>query len=220
MQKRSKETFFAPVLRPAYSTIFWRKVLCGAFLFLFFGRASQGQTTAAVDGYNLRTSGFFIGLGLRQPLKHTPYYPASLGLEFFKSFRRYHAMHAPRRVYAGVLGEPMMSFVRTNQTAIQWEGGATAGVRTLCRLSRRCTLYGTITSGPYFHTADVEQQAPGYLFSDNFNLGLFMQLGKSAELLLNTQLRYRHISNGDTRVPNNGINTIHLIVGVSRAKQR
>ncbi len=161
-----------------------------------------------------------MGIGLREPLKHTPYYPASFGLEFFKSFRRYSPTHAPRRVYAGLLGEPMMSFVRTNQPAVQFEGGATAGVRTLCRLSGRCTVYGAITSGPYFHTADVEQQAPGYLFSDNFNLGLLSHIGREVPLLLNTQFRYRHLSNGDTRVPNNGINTIHLIVGISRAKRR
>jgi hypothetical protein len=171
-------------------------------------------------GYHLRTTGAFVGLGLREPLKHTPYYLASIGLEFFKSFRRYSSSHAPRRVYAGLVGEPMMSFVRTNQPTIQWEGGATGGVRTACRLGGRCTLYGSITAGPYFHTADVEQQAPGYLFSDNFNLGLLSRLGGRAGLLLNTQLRYRHISNGDTRVPNNGINTVHFIVGLSRAKSR
>lgn len=202
-----------------------RKALFSTFLFSFSGAIAWGQArtpamAGAGAGYHLRTTGFFVGVGVREPLKHTPYYPASLGFEFFKSFRRYSPAREPRRVYAGLLGEPMMSFVRTNQPAVQWEGGATGGIRTACRLGGRCTLYATITSGPYFYTADVEQQAPGYLFSDNFNLGLLSRLGKKAGLLLNTQLRYRHISNGDTRVPNNGINTVHFMFGLSRAKSR
>ena len=170
--------------------------------------------------YHLRTSGVFAGIGIREPLRHSRYVPASIGLEFFKSFRRYSPAHAPRRIYAGLYTEPVTSLVRTTQRALQWEGGVTAGVRTMYRLNPRCLLYGTITSGPYFYTANVERQAPGFLFSDNFSLGLFTRLATPHTLLLNTALRYRHISNGDTRIPNNGINTIALLVGLSREKKR
>ena len=195
-------------------------MLTGAFLFLLLGERSAGQPAFSDSSYHKRTSGLFIGFGIREPLRHTPYFPASLGLEFFKSFRRYTATRLPRRVYAGIYGEPIMSLVCTAQPRIQWEGGATAGIRAHCRLGAASSLYACITSGPYFHTADVEQQAPGFLFSDNFSVGIFTPLRKSSSLLLNAALRYRHISNGATRVPNNGINTIHLIVGLSRPRKR
>ena len=195
-------------------------MLTGAFLFLFFGGRGSAQSAATDGGYHLRTSGVFTGFGQRQPLRHTAYYPASLGLEFFKSFRRFSVARSPKRVYAGLYGEPMMSFVRTTQPRIQWEGGATAGIRTHVRVGTESNIYGCITSGPYFYTANVEQQAPGFLFSDNFSVGFFTPLHASLPLLFHTALRFRHISNGDTRVPNNGINTIHLIVGLSRATER
>jgi hypothetical protein len=217
--KLNKPYFIVRTLRFFGPTIFWRKVFTGTFLFLFFAGDSLAQRTEQ-GGYHLRTSGVFAGYGKREPFRHTPYYPASFGLEFFKSFRRYNPAHAPRRVYAGIYGEPMMSLVRTNQPRIQWEGGATAGIRTHCRVGAASSIYGCITSGPYFYTADVERQAPGFLFSDNFSLGFFTPLRTASPLLLHTALRFRHISNGDTRVPNNGINTIHLLVGLSRARAR
>lgn len=220
MQKRSKQLFFVRTLQYTDMTTFWRKVLSGAFLFLLLGEGLSAQSPVQDSSYHLRTSGLFLGFAVREPFRYKPYYPVSLGLEFFKSFRRYTAACRPHRVHAGIYGEPMMSFVRTNQPRVQWEGGATAGIRTHCKLGAASSLYGCITSGPFFYTADVEQQAPGFLFSDNFSLGIFTPLRTTSPLLLHTALRYRHISNGDTRVPNNGINTIHLIVGLSRANAR
>ncbi len=174
---------------------------------------------------HLRISGAFLSIGKQENNTYPRYLPFSVGGEFLYSFRCYGPARQPRRVAAYAVVEPFFSAVRTASGAADWEGGATAGVRTLWQLGARrgACLYGTVNAGPFYYSADVERQAPGFLFSDNFGLGMYTRLGPAGAafpLLLNTQVRWRHLSNASTRLPNWGINTVHILVGISRAARR
>jgi hypothetical protein len=70
-------------------------------------------------------------------------------------------------------------------------------------------------SGPHYITADLPRQANVKIFSDNIDFGLFRQLNKNKPLFLNLQFRVRHISNAGLKLPNSGVNTLNVLVGLS-----
>ena len=60
-------------------------------------------------------------------------------------------------------------------------------------------------SGPYYMGADIDRQVRGFLFNNQ----LFLRYGHGSWGL---SIGFRHISNGEVRLPNGGINS--LIAGV------
>jgi len=167
--------------------------------------------------YHLAVSGVFVSVGRQEALRFTRYQPAACGAEWGISPRRYSSYRPPKRPML-FYAEPVIAAVRTpDALRHNWEGGATAGFRWMFASTRGATFHASITSGPYYYSAQVERQAPGFLFSDNFSLGAYFQLGNA--LQLNSQVRWRHLSNAGLMLPNNGINTVHVVLGISRMKR-
>jgi hypothetical protein len=71
-------------------------------------------------------------------------------------------------------------------------------------------------SGPHFITADLPRQAKGFIFSDNLAVGFFKGVNQKKGLFLNVQFRVRHISNAGLKLPNAGVNTLNVLVGLSK----
>ena len=76
------------------------------------------------------------------------------------------------------------------------------------------STYIFISTGPHFMSANTVRQAKGFLFSDNFGAGIYLFPGKNAAI--NLGFRLRHMSNADTRSPNQGINTFNYLIGFSK----
>ena len=112
--------------------------------------------------------------------------------------------------------EPQFNFVKTERTDIEF--GTNIGIRHHIKLGQRSWFYQMLGSGPHFISAELERQATGFIFSDNLAIGLLRQMKKDKPLLLNIQLRYRHISNASLKKPNSGIDNINLILGFSCLK--
>ena len=89
------------------------------------------------------------------------------------------------------------------------------GLKNTIRLSPGLYFYQVLGAGPHFITAQLSRQATGFIFSDNFGLGLLKRLKKTGPLLLNVQLRYRHLSNASFKKPNAGIDNVNFILGIS-----
>ncbi len=74
------------------------------------------------------------------------------------------------------------------------------------------SLYGMIGTGPHFISKAPTRQEPGFIFSDNINLGFNFRI--SNQVYFDLRPGFRHISNAGIENPNKGINTYTLTAGV------
>lgn len=95
------------------------------------------------------------------------------------------------------------------------EFGLNAGIMFLQPLFKPVVLTAAIGSGPHFVTVETSRQANGFIFSDNFELGLNIGLDK-IKTILQVRARYRHISNAGLQEPNGGIDNLFLLIGFAR----
>lgn len=94
------------------------------------------------------------------------------------------------------------------------EFGANAGVRYRLPLGRALRLHAQISAGPHYISRDYPGlQAGGFLFSDNFAVGLDVPFGRSGKSLL-VQTRFRHLSNAGLMEPNKGIDNWFVVFGL------
>lgn len=74
------------------------------------------------------------------------------------------------------------------------------------------SLYGFISVGPHFVSGTPKRQANGFIFSDNFFIGLNIKLYEN--IYLDLRPGFRHISNASLKSPNGGVNTVILSGGI------
>jgi hypothetical protein len=174
-------------------------------LFSFTAATTFSQDSSA----RFRSAGALIGYG-RQINIDTKYDPIFFMGDFSWQFGK-----KKRADFLAFYLEPQFNLVQTIRP-IDIEFGTNIGIRYYQRLTNDLLLYEMLGSGPHFITADLPRQAKGFIFSDNLAVGIFKKLKTSKPLLLNIQFRVRHISNAGLKLPNAGVNTLNLLVGLSR----
>ena len=97
----------------------------------------------------------------------------------------------------------------------EFEFGANLGLEYRLNLSDQTAITAAIGSGPHYLSADYRQQVGGFIFSDNFTLGLRQALGDSGTDL-HLRARFRHVSNANLAKPNKGIDSWFLLFGATR----
>ena len=111
--------------------------------------------------------------------------------------------------YGGTLTgflEPQINPVFSPETDVEF--GVGIGVKYMHPLTEALSGYVMASVGPYFITVQNPDQVNGLVFFDTASLGLsFFLTPKSA---VNLEYRFRHMSNGGIKQPNNGIN-IHMV---------
>ena len=117
------------------------------------------------------------------------------------------------------IAQPQFNFSRFRFTEeiTEYTNGFEIGVNIglLARVNLfkdRISFYGLISSGPHHISRAPERQARGFIFSDNFFIGLNIRTGKS--MFLDIRPGKRHISNLSIKEPNGGINTFIINVGI------
>ena len=168
---------------------------------------------ASTDSYSqdslkkFRTEGFWTGYGveLNPGIKYHVYY---IGGEFSFPFNK-----RPRKNFLSWYVEPQFNLV--NPGSNEFEFGMNIGLKNTVRLKPDLIFYQVLGSGPHWITAELSRQATGYIFSDNFGLGLLKRIHKSKPTFFNLQVRYRHISNASFKRPNSGIDNVNIILGIS-----
>ena len=113
--------------------------------------------------------------------------------------------------------EPQFNPVLLGKKLRDMEFGMNTGIAFSYRLGDNYHAYAAIGVGPHFITVKTASQSRGFIFSDNFILGLkrnFFMQDKSYDL--NIQYRFRHISNANIMQPNKGIDNHFLIFGLNR----
>ena len=113
--------------------------------------------------------------------------------------------------------EPQYNYVQlvsTSATVSEHEFGLNIGAKYIYPIYKQLDLFMYISTGPHSFSATTQRQAPGYLFSDNMGIGAYYHFTKKLAGVFT--FRIRHMSNADTRQPNNGINTDNFHLGISR----
>jgi hypothetical protein len=177
------------------------------YIFLLALVFSSGIIQAQDSITKFKTSGFWTGYGfeLNPNITYRVYYIAG---EFSFPFN-----NKPKKNFLSWYLEPQFNMVNSGRTDI--ELGCNIGLKNTIRLSPDLLFYQVLGSGPHFITAQLARQSTGFIFSDNFGLGLLKKIKKDHPLFLNLQLRYRHISNASIKKPNSGIDNVNLIIGIS-----
>lgn len=96
---------------------------------------------------------------------------------------------------------------------LEFELGINLGIAYQVPISQRLSMSGAIGTGPHFITVDTRRQADGFIFSDNFELGVFYRL-KEFDTLISVRGRYRHVSNAGLQSPNGGIDNFFMVFGI------
>lgn len=76
----------------------------------------------------------------------------------------------------------------------------------------RLTPYMALHAGPHYISGSIKRQKAGFIFSDNFALGLLLHLKN--KLYLDIRPAFRHLSNAGFGLPNGGINTLQWGIGI------
>lgn len=119
------------------------------------------------------------------------------------------------REWKGVLSlfvEPQVNPVNGAETEIEF--GVGAGVKYMHPLAGRLWGHLFASVGPHYISVVTAKQTNGFIISDVFGAGLTWFLTEKSALV--AEYRFRHLSNADTNLPNNGINCHFGTVGYTR----
>ncbi len=94
-----------------------------------------------------------------------------------------------------------------------FEAGVNLGLAYEYLLSSHLILYAGAGVGPHYINVQTGIQADGFIFSDNFFIGMH-QISADEKWLLSYEFRFRHISNAGLQSPNSGIDNFFGGIGI------
>jgi len=177
---------------------------------------AQEQTTPTI---RIREKGFLLGAGYGINSFNLPqgtYVPLFLMPHISADLPRFTQRQNNKTLFT-IYGEPQINPViikKPEGNSLEWEFGCNFGIQYMYPLSKNIYPYINIGSGPHYISVHTYRQATGFIFSDNMGAGFYIFFSKN--LALNTTFRLRHMSNANTRMPNEGINTFNFMAGISK----
>ena len=97
-----------------------------------------------------------------------------------------------------------------------YEFGTNFGFMFRQPLNKELSLVAAIGSGPHYISVITRLQASGFIFSDNFELGLLYQVPEWGSFVT-AKARFRHISNAGLENPNGGIDNGFVVIGIGKS---
>lgn len=94
-----------------------------------------------------------------------------------------------------------------------YEFGLGFGLEYRFRIIKKIDGYVLAGSGLHYISFDSSKQSGGFNFNDNLGCGIYLFTSKHGAI--NAGFRFRHISNADLNMPNEGINSYLFILGYS-----
>ncbi len=94
-----------------------------------------------------------------------------------------------------------------------YEFGLGFGLEYRFKIIKRIDGYMLAGSGLHYISFDSSKQSGGFNFNDNLGCGLYLFTSKHSAV--NLGFRFRHISNADLNMPNEGINSYLFVLGYS-----
>ena len=104
-----------------------------------------------------------------------------------------------------------------NKNKIEFETGINVGLIYNLKLDDNVLLDVGVGTGPHFISFDSSKQSNGFIFANNFILGISRRFtGKQNDWEIILQARFRHISNLNITIPNAGIDNLIIYSGISK----
>jgi hypothetical protein len=198
-----------PGERRAVGTAWIALVLAG--LLLMTGVPPLLAEEAPCPSRSMNEAGVIIGYG-QGSLPEGCYDPllviVRLGYDLENRFPRLRECKGVLSLYI----EPQVNPVNGAETEIEF--GVDAGVKYMHPLSGRLWGHLFASVGPHYISVVTEKQTNGFIFSDVVGAGLTWFLTEKSAILV--EYRFRHLSNADTNLPNNGINCHFGTIGYTR----
>jgi len=175
------------------------------------GLAIAVHAQAQDSSFRFRTTGALLGVGHEINID-TKYIPIFFMGDFSWQFGK-----ERRKDFLSFYMQPQFNLVLTEKP-LDIEFGTNIGIRYHQKLSPGFYLYQMLGAGPHYITADLPRQARGFIFSDNLGIGFYKSVRRKDPLFLNVQFVVRHISNASLKQPNAGVNTLNLMLGLSKLR--
>ena len=113
--------------------------------------------------------------------------------------------------------EPQINPVFLSKNEIEFETGINVGLIYNLKLDDNVLLDVGVGTGPHFLSFDSNKQSNGFIFANNFILGISRRFtGKQNDWEIILQARFRHISNLNITIPNAGIDNLIIYCGISK----
>lgn len=183
------------------------------FVLIILGCFVTGSQTVIAQqaSTRFRTSGGELGLG-NTFSDNTTYKMVLAMADFSWSFHR----RPLKNDFMAWYCNPQFNIVHSSALTNQWkdvEFGVNLGFRNYIHINDKLYFYQMLGSGPHYISARLNRQATGFIFSDNLAVGSLIHLHKST--FLNIQAGIRHISNANLKLPNRGVNSFIIMLGLS-----
>ena len=195
---------------------FYRKILIIAALIIPLNILAQPKDFNYI---NSKTNGFLVGTSFineNLPGNHN-YHPIQFIYKFSRPLLKF---KHERRSNLFINFEPQFNPVFISKAKNSFEFGLNVGFQYERKLSDGTIIFGGMGSGPHYISVETSLQSKGFIFSDNFIIGLRQLLKGNRPTELNIQIRFRHISNAGISEPNLGIDNFFIIFGLSRVFPR
>lgn len=162
-----------------------------------------------------KEAGLRLGFGFSNEVlpERKEYQPLTI-LPYFNYYISKSNTAAQLSIYAEPQLTPVIiDYQYSRRKIVEYEFGMNGGLIFNYRIGD-FNIYTGAGSGPNFISMQTRQQADGFLFSDNFFLGLKKEMKGNYQL--DAQFRVRHISNAGLQTPNKGIDNMFAVAGISK----
>jgi len=192
------------------------KVLISFFLF-FISSSLVAQENNSFNDSRHRV-GFLVGYGTQNFGQLSLEVPYDYEITFFRA-QYYYAFIKGDRLSLELLAQPQFNLAQYrhidyfSNKSNGYEFGLNVGVLIRKNLSMsQMSLYVAISSGPHYVSGTPQRQIDGFVFSNNFSIGVNFRITRHT--FLDIRPGFRHISNLDFKKPNGGVNNLVLSGGV------
>ncbi len=181
-------------------------------VFLLQAQNEQNSTADERISFGLLVDGTIV----KQKIKEGDnYYPTLIQLSF-----RLPLLHNKSRSQIALFFQPQfnpVNHIENQSSKLTFEAGLTIGVAyERLTKSEKGIIFAALSLSPHYINLESEQQAKGFIFSDNLSFGYHQLLGGNQNWFFTYEIKFRHLSNASINYPNISLNNILLGVGISR----
>ncbi len=184
-------------------------------LFFLFSPLNILAQSPDFNYLNAKSYGFLTGTSFideNLPGNHN-YHPIQFIYKISKPLLKF---NPERKSNISINFEPQFNPVFISNAKNSIEFGLNVGFLYERKISESSIIFGGIGSGPHYINVETSLQSKGFIFSDNFIIGLRQLLRENKRTEFNVQIRFRHISNAGISEPNLGIDNFFIMFGLSR----
>lgn len=190
-----------------------RKVVFGFLFLIFFQNQAQKKSF-------FKEKGFIVGFGhglssynLPEGIYRPFFFMGHFGIDLLKKNPLNFNKGTLTLYFEPQINPTFIQYTATNTVSNHLEFGLNVGLKQTIKVYKQWYVFIHGGVGPHYMNIDTRKQYRGFLFSDNFGVGISYLTIKN--LAISLGFRLRHLSNANLNFPNSGINTYNYHFGIS-----